>query len=76
MVRRNKRPYLQNLSAQKQEFEMQLKKKFKNLNLNDPMDTLEAKITDSINTAAVKVARNKKERIDKLLPATKFLLNK
>ena len=77
MVRRNKPLYLRNLSAQKQKFEIQLKNKFKSLNLNDPIDTLEAKITDPINTAAVKVAeKNKKESIDKLSPATKFLLNK
>ena len=62
MVRRNKPPYLQNLSAQKQEFEIQLKYKFKSLNLNDPINTLEAKITDSINTAAVKVARKSKNK--------------
>ena len=77
MERRNKRPYLQNLSAQKQEFEIQLKNKFKSLNLNDPIDILEAKITESINIAAVKVTGiNKKEMIDKLSLATKFLLNK
>ena len=46
----------------KQEFEIELQKKFKSLNLNNPIDILEAKITDSINTAAVKVARKSKNK--------------
>ena len=62
MVRRNKRPYLQNLNAQKQEFEVQLKNKFKSFKLTDPIDTLEAKTTDSISTAAVKVAEKIKKK--------------
>ena len=77
LVRGNKRPNLQTLSAHEQEFKIQLQNKFKSLNLNDPVDTLEAKITDSINTAAVKDAeKNKKEKIDKLLLVKKVLLYK
>ena len=76
MVRRSKRPHLQTLSAHRQEFKTQLQSNFKSLKLNYPIDTLEAKITDNKHSGSQSCRKNRKEKIHKLSPATKFLLNK